>query len=507
MTGHTHRLFAADCGASGGKLAAASYDGERLVVDEYLSFPNHPVQLLDATYIDYFAIYRHVLDGLKRMTRRYGAPATVGFDAHGAAYALLDRFGRMVHPMFHSRDMTTAPGLDGLYERCSGEEVFRLTGCRCGIGYTLLQLYSRVMAADPCLEYAERLLMLPDLLSYSFCGEMIAERTIAGTSGLANYTQNGWSGELLERLGIPERLFLPLSDPGAVLGDLTGPLEEETGAAGARVVSVAGHDSAAAVASIPRFGTGSLYICAGTSTNMGVESGSPDISEEAFRCGFKNAAMGEPGRFLIYHDFPAFILVNAVKAEWERQGVSYSYDEVQDMLDSSGPAESYVNLESPGLTNVHEGILGRLTAHLEETGQRVPRTHVGWLRCLFESVAMQAAHYARLMQEELHNPIREVFVVNGGSWYPMLCQTISNATGLPVRAGIPYASLAGNLLWQLRATGELASLDEMREVAARSFTMDIFEPEDRAVWDQAYGLAVERGLFVYGASPEGGGVE
>lgn len=80
-----------------------------------------------------------------------------------------------------------------------------------------------------------------------------------------------------------------------------------------KVVSVAYHDSASAVAAIPGFGKNKLYVCLGTNANMGVETDRPDISDAAYRYGFKNSLQGEPGAFLVYQDFPAFLLVNAVK--------------------------------------------------------------------------------------------------------------------------------------------------------------------------------------------------
>lgn len=45
-----HYAVAVDLGASGGKMAAASFDGSRIELADYITFPNQPVQILD-TYI------------------------------------------------------------------------------------------------------------------------------------------------------------------------------------------------------------------------------------------------------------------------------------------------------------------------------------------------------------------------------------------------------------------------------------------------------------------------
>lgn len=128
---------------------------------------------------------------------------------------------------------------------------------------------------------------------------------------------------------------MPPKAPGWVLGPVHPAVEDQTGAVGMKVVSVAGHDSASAVAAIPGFGKNKLYVCLGTNANMGVETDRPDISDAAYRYGFKNSLQGEPGAFLVYQDFPAFLLVNAVKKEWAQQGNTYSYDQVEQMAEEA----------------------------------------------------------------------------------------------------------------------------------------------------------------------------
>ena len=47
-----HYAVAVDLGASGGKMAAASFDGSRIELADYITFPNQPVQILDTLYWD-----------------------------------------------------------------------------------------------------------------------------------------------------------------------------------------------------------------------------------------------------------------------------------------------------------------------------------------------------------------------------------------------------------------------------------------------------------------------
>jgi hypothetical protein len=52
-------------------------------------------------------------------------------------------------------------------------------------------------------------------------------------------------------------------------------------------------------------------------------------------------------------------------------------------------------------------------------------------------------------------------------------------------AGPEEATLLGNLLVQAMALGELASIEEGREIVRRSFAPTVYEPQDAALWREA----------------------
>lgn len=67
----------------------------------------------------------------------------------------------------------------------------------------------------------------------------------------------------------------------------------------------------------------------------------------------------------------------------------------------------------------------------------------------------------------------------------MLCRWTADAAGLPVLAGPAEATEIGNLAVQAIALGELASLDEAREVVRASFPPTVYEPHASAAWREA----------------------
>ncbi len=58
--------------------------------------------------------------------------------------------------------------------------------------------------------------------------------------------------------------------------------------------------------------------------------------------------------------------------------------------------------------------------------------------------------------------------------------------GLPVEAGPAETTIAGNLIMQLKGSGEVSSVDEGRAVVARSCPTRRFDPRDPEPWNGAY---------------------
>jgi sugar (pentulose or hexulose) kinase len=74
-------------------------------------------------------------------------------------------------------------------------------------------------------------------------------------------------------------------------------------------------------------------------------------------------------------------------------------------------------------------------------------------------------------------------VVGGGSRNALLNQMTADASGLRVLAGPSEATALGNVVAQMIARGDLASLAEGRTLIRDSFEIGEFTPRDTAGWD------------------------
>jgi rhamnulokinase len=130
----------------------------------------------------------------------------------------------------------------------------------------------------------------------------------------------------------------------------------------------------------------------------------------------------------------------------------------------------------------------RIRAACARAGQSVPEERPGLLRAIFESLACKY----RLVLDEIESvtgrTIETVHVIGGGSQNAFLCQLTANISGRAVLAGPVEAAALGNVLVQLHAFGDVASLTEMRQVVRSSTQLRSYEPDSATEhWNGLYG--------------------
>lgn len=477
------RLIGIDIGASGGKMAFGEYDGERLAIREYRDFVNRPVDIGSALYWDVFSLYHAIIDGMAYFKGKYGEADSVAIDTWGASYGLLDKAGRLLEPVYHYRDTRTAHTIADMKQVMDTYELFRLTGCQCNRTYTLPQLYSYKTSNSCILELAESMLLLPDLLGYFLSGEKMTEMTIAGTSCLMENQQVGWSRAVAQRFSIPERIYTEIVDPGTYKGLLSERVQAETGMKKTRLIATVGHDSAAAVAAIPDFGENQLYVSIGTNVNMGVEKQECLLTREAYEKGFKNTS-GIDRRKIIYRDFSACWHINEFLRTRREQGITYTYLQMMELAESTKEQVSWFDVEAAELNDAGGDFCRKMNAYFSRSGQRILTEDGEFIRGIYESIAWKIRHYAEALRD-LGIEYENIHLINGAVRNHILVQYICNALGRPLRAGMEYATLDGNLLTQLYADSGIGTVEDMRRVSGNSFESKEYLPQEQTYWQEA----------------------
>jgi len=475
-----------DLGAESGRVMAGCFDGERIALREAHRFDSRPVRVPDGLHTDALRILSEIRLGLTAAARGVdGEVAGVAVDSWGVDFALVDHEGTLLGNPYHYRDGFAERAVEAAFGHVSRQEIFRRTGTGFMPINTLYQLFGLKLRRAPALEAAHRLLMMPDLFTYWLSGCATNELTVASTSQCLDLRAGRWALDLLERLGLPTRIFGELVPPGTVVGDLLRCFAEEAGIGRVPVIAAGGHDTALAVAAVPAEAAEFAYVSSGTWSLLGTELPAPCIDERSFAGGFTNEA-GVFGTTRFLKNLCGLWIVQECRRAWGRSGAFDSYDELTRLAAEAPSCRSLIDVDDPAFA-----LPGDMPARVQEscrrTGQPVPDSKGGIVRCALDSLALKYRAVLEEMDSVLGRRLEPLHLVGGGSRNALLCQLAADATGRLVLAGPVEATAVGSLVMQALATGRLGSLAEGRELVRRSFELLAYEPRRGAALDDAYG--------------------
>ncbi len=221
--------LAVDIGASSGRHMLGHLADGKMMLEEIYRFPNGMKQKGQSLCWDLELLFSEIMEGLCRCRRLGKIPVSMGVDTWAVDYVLLDSQDRILGDSFGYRDGRTQ-GMDRLVaERISPEELYSRTGIQKQTFNTIYQLEAVRRTHPEYLERAETFLMLPDYFHFLLTGRKYSEYTNATSTQLVNAQSGSWDLELLERLGLPSSIFLPLQMPGFQAGALRDELAERAG--------------------------------------------------------------------------------------------------------------------------------------------------------------------------------------------------------------------------------------------------------------------------------------
>ena len=291
---------------------------------------------------------------------------------------------------------------------------------------------------------------------------------------------------LLKKLGLPARIFQKVVMPGTKLGMLRPSVAGVAGLGRVQVIAPSSHDTASAVASVPMARTGTpdwAYISSGTWSLMGVEIQNASLSARTLELGLTHEG-GIDGTYRLLRNIVGLWLVQQCKRSFEARGQKHSYAELARLAVRAPALRSLIDLDDPRFFNPSD-MPKAIQDFCRETKQPVPKNEGGLIRCAYESLALKYREVLGSLEKITGNRIGVIHLVGGGSQIKMLNQFTANACERPVIAGPVEATAMGNLLVQVRASGELGSLAEMRAVVRHSTQPVRYEPADVSVWRAA----------------------
>jgi rhamnulokinase len=477
--------LAFDLGAESGRALLGGLRNDRLELQEIHRFPNGPVRVGNSLHWDILRLWGEMKKGLALAYKETGASlVSLGVDAWGVDFGLLDKNDNLIGNPYHYRDQRTDGILETVSNHISLSQIYQQTGVQIMPINSLYQLYSMVISKSPQLAVAQTFLNIPDLFNFWFSGEKVSEYSIATTTQCYCPSTHAWAWDLLNKLQVPDYLFGRIVSPGTVLGKLRSALVDEIGGTELNVLAVASHDTQSAIAAIPSATQDYLYISSGTWSLIGIEVEQLIITEMSRMHQLTNEG-GYGGKICFLKNIMGLWLLQECRREWARKGREYSYDELAQMAITATPLHCFINPTDPVFLTPGD-MVARIQACCRTTAQPVPSGTAEVVRCILESLALEYRHALQQISELTGFSLPVIHITGGGSRNDLLNQFTANATGRAVIAGPVEATALGNILVQSIASGEIASLAEGRALVRRSVEMHKFEPAGAASWEQAY---------------------
>lgn len=467
--------LAVDIGASSGKMLLGWVEEGRLLTEEVWRFPNGAKKQGGRRCWDVDGLFDQIMRGLAHCAEIGKIPSSVGIDTWAVDFVLIGRDGRRLGDAVCYRDHRT-DGMDKkLLEILSEEELYARTGIQKQIFNTIYQLLAVKEQEPELLEQAEHLLLIPDYLHYRLTGQICTEYTNATTTALVNAHTRDWDWELIDRLGLPRRLFCKLVQPGERLGDLLPDVARRAGYS-CSVVLPATHDTGSAVLAVPAQEENFLFLSSGTWSLIGMERCEPDCSAQSRAANFTNEG-GYGGTIRYLKNIMGLWMIQSVRRELgEKTGTRPSFPELIAAAKEAADFPSCVDPDDNRFL-APASMIEEVRAACADTHQPVPAATGEVMQCVYNSLTQDYRRAVETLQSLTGKTYTSLNIVGGGSQDGYLNQQTANATGLTVFAGPTEGTALGNLMVQFIHSGDFADLAEARAAIRRSFEIKEYQPE------------------------------
>lgn len=427
--------LAVDLGATSGRVILAVWDGKKIEMETLHRFPTPLVEKEGKFFWDIHVLEKEILEGLSKAG---GKPIeSIGIDTWGVDFCCVDADGNVAMPRAY-RDPYTQGIPEKFFREMPREELYKRTGIQIMNFNSVFQAYARKEE----MARADKLLFIPDALSYLLTGKMVCEYTALSTSGLMNPRTKELDEDILKICGLRKEQFPALVLPGTVIGPLSDEAGRRTGLGPVPVVAVAGHDTGSAVAAVPASGANFAYLSSGTWSLMGIETPEPVISDETFRLNFTNEG-GAKGDIRLLKNITGMWLVEQCLAQWRKEGRTYNYKELEAMAQGCPDREtSLLDPDDPAFAapqNMPAAILAKVGHNLRDDQM---------IRLIYDSLAAKYAEVFRKLQGLAPFSIDTLHIIGGGSQNDLMDQLTADACGVRVVAGPGEGTALGNIMLQ-----------------------------------------------------------
>ena len=202
---NTYHL-AIDLGATSGRTILATFDGHHISTEEIARFRYPMLPAAGHLFWNLPLIYEEIVKSLCKAAEISKAVGTrlhsIGIDSWGCDVAYFYKDGSLAGLPYCYRDPHTLNAADIYCDIYGKEKVYGVTGIQFMDFNTLFQLHTLRRNNAPVLDAADRILFIPDALSYMLTGNAVTEFTVASTSQMLNLATGDFDRDILESLNL-----------------------------------------------------------------------------------------------------------------------------------------------------------------------------------------------------------------------------------------------------------------------------------------------------------------
>lgn len=351
------------------------------------------------------------------------AVTTTTFGVDGS---FLDKGGKLLYPVISWQCERTIPVLKNIDKYISQAELYNISGTYPYSFNTINKLIWFRENHPDIIESADQFLFMPSLINYLLCGEKLNDLTMLGTSMLTDIKSRHLSADILDRIGVEEKLFGNHGKPGQRVGQVHVEASVLTGIPEGTLVCLGGHDTQFAIFGSGA-GIGQPVLSSGTWEILMVRSEKYSTSQLQFEKGITTELDAEDGIYNIGLNWIGSGIIEWIKHRFYAEcNPETCYETMITEAAGIAPGSNgvFINPDFNSIQNeLIKGNIGGLTLN---TG----RAEI--TRAAFEALSYQLKTALTALEQAGNFKARQVICVGGGSKNSFWNQLRADVLGIPV---------------------------------------------------------------------------
>ena len=430
--------LAIDLGATSGRHVVGYIKNGEIILDEIHRFKTGMDDSPNGLVWDIPRLFKEIKVGIKKAFEKYKVIESLSIDTWGVDFVLMNG-DKEITPFYAYRNERCVKASDELHMIISFEELYKETGIQFAPFNTIYQLFADLKSGR--LNEATDYLMLPSYFTYKLTGVKTHEYTNESTGALLNPYTKEYNFEILEKLGLPTKLFKNIANPGYFVGNLLPEIQKEVGG-DTKVILCASHDTASAFESI-NADEDSIILSSGTWSLLGIKSRDPIINDTSLKINYTNE--GGVGYIRFLKNIMGMYLANCVKDE-----IGLSFKTIDSLILNSKYKETF-DVNDP-ILNAPKSMKAAILNLLKDNP---PLNDIDLFASIYHSQAICYKKAIEELEKITNKEYKKIYIIGGGARNAFLNHLINVYTNKKVIAYSIEATALGNIKVQMKASKEL----------------------------------------------------